>query len=168
MPFNYCCGCDYFWFRLFYQFYFSLFSYSAHTLFNNKLELVICNLGVYTFIGVLHANWTFKYAMSKFNACNEIMIFFGYMNGHSCHLPWLNHGCKIKCLQPDFHCKNPATCHLTFTTEIRHHFALGDMDCDNYTRRGWAGIYIYTYIMHNASTQSKKVIAYIPKAWPKI
>ena len=26
--------------------YFSLFSYSAHTLFDNKLELVICNLGV--------------------------------------------------------------------------------------------------------------------------
>ena len=32
--------------RFFYQFYFSLFSYSAHTLFDNKLELVICNLGV--------------------------------------------------------------------------------------------------------------------------
>ena len=29
--------------------FFSLFSYSTHTLFNNKLELVICNLGVLTF-----------------------------------------------------------------------------------------------------------------------
>ena len=29
-------------------------------------------------------------------------------------------------------------------------------------------IYIYTYIMHNASTQSRKVNAYIPIAWPKI
>ena len=32
------------------------------------------------------------------NACNAIMN-FGYMNGHSSHLPWLNYGCKIKCLQ---------------------------------------------------------------------
>ena len=24
---------------------------------------------------------------------------FGYMNGHSYHLPWLNYGCKIECLQ---------------------------------------------------------------------
>ena len=45
LPFNYYCGCDYLWFRLFYQFWFSLFSYSAHTLFDNKFELVICNLG---------------------------------------------------------------------------------------------------------------------------
>ena len=29
-------------------------------------------------------------------------------------------------------------------------------------------IYIYTYIMHNASTESKKINAYIPRAWPKI
>ena len=46
MPFNFCCSCDFIWFRLFYQFYFSLFSYSAHILFDSKLELVICNLGV--------------------------------------------------------------------------------------------------------------------------
>ena len=32
------------------------------------------------------------------NACNAIMN-FGYMNGHSSHLPWLNYGCKIECLQ---------------------------------------------------------------------
>ena len=32
------------------------------------------------------------------NACNAIMN-FGYMNGHSSHLPWLNCGCKIECLQ---------------------------------------------------------------------
>ena len=27
---------------------------------------------------------------------------FGYMNGHSSHLPWLNYRCKIECLQPQF------------------------------------------------------------------
>ena len=32
----------------------------------------------------------------------------------------------------------------------------------------WVNMYIYTYIMNNASTQSKKVNAYIPRAWPKI
>ena len=31
-------------------------------------------------------------------SCNAIMN-FGYMNGHSYHLPWLNYGCKIECLQ---------------------------------------------------------------------
>ena len=39
-------------------------------------------------------------------------------------------------LLPNFHGENPATCHLTFATEIRHRFALGDMDCDNHTERG--------------------------------
>ena len=67
----------------------------------------------------------------------------------------------------DFLGKNPATCHPTFTMEIRHRFALGDMDCDDHTKRG-EQVYIYTYLMHNASTQSKKVNAYIPRAWPKI
>jgi len=37
---------------------------------------------------------------------------------------------------PDFHSENLATCHLTFVVEIRHRFALGDMDCDNHIRRG--------------------------------
>ena len=46
LPFNFYCGCDFIWFRLFYQFCFSFYSYSAHTLFDNKLELVICKLGV--------------------------------------------------------------------------------------------------------------------------
>ena len=32
----------------------SLCSYSAHTLFDNKLELVICNLGGLNIQGVLH------------------------------------------------------------------------------------------------------------------
>ena len=68
---------------------------------------------------------------------------------------------------PDSHGENPVTCHLTFVVEIRHHFALGDMDCDNHTERG-KQVYIYTYIMHNASRQSRKVNAYIPRAWPKI
>ena len=37
---------------------------------------------------------------------------------------------------PDFHGKNSTTCHLTFATEIRHYFALGDMDCDNHIGKG--------------------------------
>ena len=43
---------------------------------------------------------------------------------------------------------------LPFMEKIRHRFALGNMDCDNHTRRGRVGvyIYIYTYIMHNANT----------------
>ena len=36
---------------------------------------------------------------------------------------------------PDFHGENPVTCHLTFAVEIRHLFALGDMNCDNHTVR---------------------------------
>ena len=51
----------------------------------------------------------------------------------------------------DFHGENSATCHLTFAVEIRHRFALGDMDYDNHTGRD-EQVYIYTYIMHNAST----------------
>jgi len=38
----------------------------------------------------------------QINACNVIMN-FGYMNGYSSHLPWLNHGCKIECLQNAHH-----------------------------------------------------------------
>ena len=67
----------------------------------------------------------------------------------------------------DFHDENLVTCHLTFVVEIRYRFALGDMDCENHIGRG-EQVYIYTYIMHNASTQSRKVNAYIPRAWPKI
>ena len=48
---------------------------------------------------------------------------------------------------PDFHGENPTTCHLTFVAEIRHHFALGDMDCNNYIERG-EHVYIYIYINH--------------------
>ena len=33
------------------------------------------------------------------DACDARMTFFWYMDGHSSHLPWLNHGCKIECLQ---------------------------------------------------------------------
>ena len=68
---------------------------------------------------------------------------------------------------PDLHDENPTTCHLSFVAEIRHCFTLGDMAYDNHTERGKL-VYIYTYIMHNASTLSKKVNAYIPRAWPKI
>ena len=55
---------------------------------------------------------------------------------------FLRHSGKVL----DFHGENPATCHLTFATEIRHRFALGDMDCDNHTERG-EQVYIY---MHHA------------------
>ena len=59
----------------------------------------------------------------------------------------------------DFHGENPTTCHLTFAAKIKHYFALGDMDYDNHTGRAeQVYIYIYTYIMHIASTQSKKVM----------
>ena len=75
---------------------------------------------------------------------------------------FLRHSGKVL----DFHGENP-TCHRTFAAKIRHRFALGDMDCDDHTKRG-EQVYIYTYLMHNASTQSKKVNAYIPRAWPKI
>ena len=46
---------------------------------------------------------------------------------------------------PDFHSENPATCYLTFAVEIRHRFALGDMDCDNHTGRREQ---VYIYIHH--------------------
>ena len=46
---------------------------------------------------------------------------------------------------PNFHGKNLATCHLTFIVEIRHRFAVGDMDCDNHTGRGE---HVYIYIHH--------------------
>ena len=45
---------------------------------------------------------------------------------------FLRHSSKV----PDFHGENPMTCHLTFVVEIRHRFALGDMDYDNHTGRG--------------------------------
>ena len=52
---------------------------------------------------------------------------------------------------PDFHDENLVTYHLTFAAEIRHRFALSDIDYDNHTGRKVCR-YIYTYIMHNAST----------------
>ena len=45
---------------------------------------------------------------------------------------FLRHSGKV----PNFHGKNPVTHHLTFMAEIRHRFALGDMDCDNHAKRG--------------------------------
>ena len=35
LPFNFCCGCDFIWFGLFYQLCFSLCSYFAHTLLDS-------------------------------------------------------------------------------------------------------------------------------------
>ena len=65
---------------------------------------------------------------------------------------FLRHSGKV----PDFHDENSGTCHLTFAMKIRHRFTLGDMDHDNHNGRGEL-VYLYTYIMHNASTQSRKV-----------
>ena len=76
---------------------------------------------------------------------------------------FLRHSSKV----PNFSGDNPTTCHLTFAAEIRHRFALGDIDYDNHTRKRVIK-YIYTYIMHNASTQSREINAHIPRAWPKI
>ena len=39
------------------------------------------------------------YAMNKLMHVMQSW-FLGYMNDHSNHLPWLNHGCKIECLHP--------------------------------------------------------------------
>ena len=44
----------------------------------------------------------------------------------------------------DFHGENLVTYHITFATEIRHHFALGDMDYDSHTGRG-EQLYIYKH-----------------------
>ena len=43
----------------------------------------------------------------------------------------------------DFHGENPVKSYLTFVAEIRHCFAIGDMDCENHTERGEQ---VYTYI----------------------
>ena len=63
------------------------------------------------------------------------------------NLYFLRHSSKV----PDFHSKNPMTCHLSFAVKIRHRYALGNMDCDNHIEKG-EQVYIYTYIMHNASS----------------
>ena len=67
---------------------------------------------------------------------------FGFWMGVVPIYAFLRHSGEM----PNFHGENRATCHLTFTMEIRHHLALGDMDCDNHTRRG---MQVYIYI-HNA------------------
>ena len=73
---------------------------------------------------------------------------------------WLLNGCGLNLCFPkafgkvlDFHSENPATCHLTFTTEIRHCFALGDMDYDNHTRMGDQ---VYIYIHHARCKHTKQ------------
>ena len=58
---------------------------------------------------------------------------------------FLRHSGKV----PDFHGKNLATRHFTFAAEIRHRFALGDMDCDNHTEMG-EHVYICTMLAHIA------------------
>ena len=39
-----------------------------------------------------------RYAMNKLMHVMQLW-FLGYMDDHSNHLPWLNHRCKIECLQ---------------------------------------------------------------------
>ena len=65
---------------------------------------------------------------------------------------FLRHLSKV----PSFHGENSTTCHLTFVAKIRRRFALGDINYDNHTE---GGEQVYIYIMHNASTQSRKVNA---------
>ena len=76
---------------------------------------------------------------------------------------FLRHLSKV----PSFHGENSTTCHLTFVAKIRRRFALGDINYDNHTEGGeqvYIYIYTHTYIMHNVSTQSRKVNACIPRA----
>ena len=75
---------------------------------------------------------------------------------------FLRHSSKV----PNFHDENPMGCHPTFAAEIRH--CLPSVTRTVTITPTRASRYIYTYIMHNAYTQSGKVNAYIPKAWPKI
>ena len=46
LPFIFCCGCVFNWFRLFINFVYSLCSFSTHLVFVIKLELVILFLGI--------------------------------------------------------------------------------------------------------------------------
>ena len=67
---------------------------------------------------------------------------------------FLRHSGKIL----DFHEENPTTSHLTFAAEIRHCFALGDMNCDNHTERSE---HVYMYIHHaqcNHTEQESKCL----------
>ena len=76
---------------------------------------------------------------------------------------WLLNGCgpnlcfpKAFGKVPDFHDENPTICHLTFVAKIRHHFALGDLDCDNHIGRGeWVYIYIHHAQCKHAKQESK-------------
>ena len=71
---------------------------------------------------------------------------------------------------PDFHCENPATCHLNFEAKIRHRlpYVTQTVTITPAEVSRYIYIYIYTCIMHNASTHSKKVNVYILRAWPKV
>ena len=66
---------------------------------------------------------------------------FGFSMGAVLTYAFLRHSSKV----PDFQRKNLVTRHLTFEVEIRHRFALGDMDCDNHTEKGEQ---VYIYIHH--------------------
>ena len=44
----------------------------------------------------------FMICNERIDACNATLN-FGYMNGHSSHLPKLNYGCKIECLHMHSH-----------------------------------------------------------------
>ena len=57
---------------------------------------------------------------------------FGFWKDVVLIYAFLRHSGKV----PDFHSKNPATCHLTFVVEIKHRFTLGNMDYDNHIERG--------------------------------
>ena len=62
---------------------------------------------------------------------------------------FLRHSGKV----PNFPGENPTTCHLTFTAEIRHRFALGDIDYDNHTEMDEQ---VYIYIHHAQCKHTKQ------------
>ena len=70
---------------------------------------------------------------------------------------FLRHSGKVL----DFYDENPATFHHIFAAKIRHHFALGDMDCVNYTKRG-EQVYIYIHHVYCKHTEleSKQGLPY--------
>ena len=64
---------------------------------NQKIIFMICN----EWINACNAKakWCMWCKNKMTHVMQEWLFFFGYMNGHSSHLPWLNHECKIECLQ---------------------------------------------------------------------
>ena len=88
-----------------------MWSASPHTMHVDRANLIMWYLSIrrsdlelgHTVITVRISRSFLYYAMNELMHVMQLW-FFGYMNGHSSHLPWLNYGCKIEYLQlpPDF------------------------------------------------------------------